>query len=46
MTTNPLVADDAQGRKLLNEMLVAHKKYLPQFKNVIEQIEKVERAEF
>lgn len=46
MTTNPLVADDVQGRKLLNEMLVAHKKYLPQFKNVIEQIEKVERAEF
>ncbi|MBC5629864.1 6-phospho-beta-glucosidase [Clostridium sp. NSJ-6] len=46
MTTNPLVSDDAEGRKLLNEMLLAHKKYLPQFKNVIEQIEKVERAEF
>lgn len=46
MTTNPLIGDDIRGRKLLNEMLVAHKKYLPQFKNVIEQIEKVERAEF
>lgn len=46
MTTNPLVADDVEGRKLLNEMLLAHKKYLPQFKNVIDQIEKVERAEF
>ncbi|AYE34359.1 6-phospho-beta-glucosidase [Clostridium septicum] len=46
MTTNPLVADDKRGRALLNEMLLAHKKYLPQFKNVINQIEKVERAEF
>ncbi len=46
MVTNPLVSDDTEGRKLLNEMLLAHKKYLPQFKNVIEQIEKVERAEF
>lgn len=46
MTTNPLVSDDTEGRKLLNEMLLAHKKYLPQFKKVIEQIEKVERAEF
>lgn len=46
MTTNPLVSDDTEGRKLLNEMLLAHKKYLPQFKNVIEQIERVERAEF
>ena len=35
MTTNPLVSDDTEGRKLLNEMLLAHKKYLPQFKNVI-----------
>ena len=46
MVTNPLVADDIRGRKLLNEMLVAHKKYLPQFKDVIEKIEMVERAEF
>ena len=46
MTTNPLVSDDIRGRELLNEMLIAHKKYLPQFKNVIDQIEKVQRAEF
>lgn len=46
MVTNPLVLDDIRGRELLNEMLVAHKKYLPQFKNVIDQIEKVQRAEF
>lgn len=46
MTTNPLIADDLRGRKLLNEMLLAHKKYLPQFKNVIEKLEAVERAEF
>ena len=46
MVTNPLVADDVRGRKLLNEMLVAHKEYLPQFKDVIEKIEMVERAEF
>lgn len=46
MVTNPLISDDIRGRKLLNEMLLAHKKYLPKFKNVIEKIEKVERAEF
>lgn len=46
IVTNPLVSDDYQGRKMLNDLLVAHKKYLPQFKSVIEQIEKVERAEF
>lgn len=46
MVTNPLIADDNRGRKLLNEMLLAHKNYLPQFKNVIEKIEMVERAEF
>lgn len=46
MVTNPLVGDDVDGRKLLNEMLVAHKKYLPQFSSVIEKIEAVERAEF
>ena len=34
MVTNPLVADDKKGRKLLNEMLLAHKDYLPQFKRL------------
>lgn len=46
MVTNPLIADDIRGRKLLNEMLVAHKEYLPKFKDIIEKIERVERAEF
>lgn len=46
MVTNPLVADDKKGRKLLNEMLLAHKDYLPQFKKVIDVLEKVERGEF
>ncbi|WP_300381458.1 6-phospho-beta-glucosidase [Clostridium sp.] len=46
MVTNPLVASDKEGRLLLNEMLVAHKDYLPKFKDVIEKIEAVERAEF
>lgn len=46
MVTNPLVGDDVMGRKMLNEMLVAHKEYLPQFASVIEKIEAVERAEF
>ena len=46
MVTNPLVASDKDGRLLLNEMLVAHKDHLPQFKDVIEKIEMVERAEF
>jgi 6-phospho-beta-glucosidase len=31
MVTNPLIADDVEGRKLLNEMLEAHKEYLPAF---------------
>ena len=46
MTTNPLVANDVDGRKLLNEMLLAHKQFLPQFKNVIEKIEAVEKGNF
>ena len=46
MVTNPLVGDDIRGRKLLNDMLVAHKKYLPQFSKAIDVIEKVNLAEF
>lgn len=41
-TTNPLVPGGAIAKKVLNEMLVAHKDYLPQFK---EAIDKVERGE-
>lgn len=46
MVSNPLIGDDVRGKKLLNEMLLAHKKYLPQFQYVIDQLEKVERAEY
>ncbi|WP_297631040.1 6-phospho-beta-glucosidase [uncultured Clostridium sp.] len=46
MITNPLVSDDEKGRKILNDLLVAHKKYLPQFKEVIEKIEKVKTGDF
>ncbi|MGV3025117.1 6-phospho-beta-glucosidase [Clostridium thermobutyricum] len=46
MVTNPLIADDDKGRIILNDMLVAHKKHLPQFKNVIDQLEKVNKGEF
>ncbi|SHI63293.1 6-phospho-beta-glucosidase [Geosporobacter subterraneus DSM 17957] len=31
MTIHPLVTSDVIGKKILNEMLEAHKKYLPQF---------------
>lgn len=41
-----LNGDDVRGKKLLNEMLLAHKKYLPQFKYVINELEKIERAEY
>ncbi|QCX34492.1 6-phospho-beta-glucosidase [Caloramator sp. E03] len=41
-TINPLIPSGKIARQLLNEMLVAHKKYLPQFKDVISKIEKGE----
>ncbi|MGL4572051.1 MAG: 6-phospho-beta-glucosidase [Clostridium sp.] len=46
IVTNPLVGDDVKGRKILNDMLIAHKKYLPQFSKAIEAIEKVNLGEF
>ncbi|GFP78113.1 6-phospho-beta-glucosidase [Clostridium fungisolvens] len=39
MVTNPLVSDDLKGKELLDEMLVAHKNHLPQFKQVIDKLE-------
>jgi len=39
-TINPLVPSGQIARALLDEMLLAHKKYLPQFKDKIEEIEK------
>lgn len=41
-TTNPLVPSGEMAKKLLDEMLVAHKKYLPQFSESIEVIENVQ----
>jgi len=38
-TINPLIPSGKIARTLLNEMLIAHKKHLPQFKEVIEKIE-------
>ncbi|MCP3740045.1 6-phospho-beta-glucosidase [Rossellomorea sp. BNER] len=32
MTINPLITSDIKAKQLLNDMLEAHKKYLPQFK--------------
>jgi len=38
-TINPLVPSGNIAKQLLNEMLVAHKKYLPQFKSKIAELE-------
>lgn len=38
-TVNPLITSGTIARNLLNEMLVANKDYLPQFKTVIEKLE-------
>jgi len=38
-TINPLVPSGEIAKELLNEMLVAHKKHLPQFKETIERLE-------
>lgn len=37
---NPLVQHGNEARSVLNELLVAHEKYLPQFKNKIEELKK------
>lgn len=39
-TINPLVPSGKIGKTILDEMLVAHKDHLPQFKKIIEKIEK------
>lgn len=38
-TINPLVPSGKIAKELLDEMLLAHKKYLPQFKEAIEKLE-------
>ena len=37
-TINPLIPSGKVAKDLLNEMLIAHKDYLPQFKNSIEKL--------
>jgi len=39
MITNPLVQSEVLGRKVLDELLIAHKRHLPQFKAVIQKLE-------
>ena len=39
MVTNPLVQSEVLGRKVLDELLIAHKRHLPQFKAVIQKLE-------
>ena len=39
-TTNPLIPGTEIARKVLNELLDAHKKYLPQFKEYYKNPEK------
>ncbi len=37
---NPLIPSGATAKRVLDELMVAHKKYLPQFANKIAQLEK------
>lgn len=39
-TINPLIPSGKMAKKLLDELLIAHKDYLPQFKDAIRRIEK------
>ena len=43
-TTNPLIPGTTIGRKVLNELLDAHEKYLPQFKDYYENREKYQKG--
>lgn len=38
-TINPIISSGKIAKKLLNQMLLANKKYLPQFKDAIEKLE-------
>lgn len=37
---NPLIRSGATAQRILDELLIAHKKYLPQFKDCIDRLEK------
>lgn len=41
-TMNPLIPSGKVAKDLLNEMLIAHKKHLPQFKDVVEKLEETD----
>ena len=41
-TINPLVPSGEIAKELLDEMLVAHKKYLPQFAEIINKLDKLD----
>ena len=40
MVTNPLVQSEHLGRKVLDDLLLAHEKHLPAFKETIEALRK------
>jgi len=40
-TMNPLIESGAEGRAVLNELLVAHEKYLPQFSKTITELKEM-----
>jgi 6-phospho-beta-glucosidase len=39
-TINPQIVSGENAKRILDELLIAHKKYLPQFKDKIEELEK------
>ena len=39
-TLNPLVTSGETGKRIMDELFIAHKKYLPNFKETIERLEK------
>lgn len=41
-TLNPLIENGEEAHKVLDELFIAHEKYLPQFKDVIKELKKKE----
>nr|WP_029071311.1 hypothetical protein [Kandleria vitulina] len=39
-TINPQIVSGENAKRILDELLIAHKKYLPQFNDKIEELEK------
>ena len=37
-TLNPLIQGGAEGKRVLDELLVAHERYLPQFSHKIQEL--------